>query len=226
MSDFAIERTEAGVLVGARPPHSEQTALVEARGALLLWDALDRRAHPAAEIHDLDLAADWLWEIYGPEASNAILAGADRVAVEAHSASLAAARQLAHLRWAEAWWPSSHEAAVPALSIGMLRAEAAWHTAGVEHLLDDEEAVERALADVDLAAVAVLEGDPLLGPEARALAAGLAELAEDYGVALRTEPAVRAGGLGARGGRAATGRPGRRERRRARRLVAGSPRAR
>lgn len=189
MTDFAIERTEAGVLVGTRPPHPEQTALVEARGALLLWDALDRRAHPAAEIHDLDLAADWLWEVYGPEASNAILAGADRVAAEGDSAVLAAARALAHLHWAEAWWPSSHEAAVPALPLGLLRAEAAQRTAGIEHLLDDEEAIERALADVDPTEVAAFEADPVLGSEVRALAAGIAELAEDCGVALRAEPA-------------------------------------
>lgn len=168
----------------AHRPHPECTALIEARGALLHWDVLDRHAHPAAEIHDEDLAADWLWEIYGPDAATAILNGASDIDTDWESPALDAARRLAHLRWAEAWWPSSHAAAIPALDIGLLRAEAAWRTAGVEHLLDDEEAVERALAEADAAAAEAL--DPVLSGE---LTAALETLAEDYGVALRREPA-------------------------------------
>ncbi|MCD0445707.1 hypothetical protein LO763_19040 [Glycomyces sp. A-F 0318] len=197
MTEFPVERIHSVIVIGSllhppgsppdhRPLHPERAALVEPRGALLYWDVLEPRAHPYAEIHEPGLAADWLWEVYGPEAADAILGGADRIAAEAESPVLDAARGLAHLRWAEAWWPSSHEAAVPALSAGLLRAEIAWRTAGVEHLLDDEEAVERALAAVDLGPVAALERHPVLGAEARDLAANLAGLAEDYGVVLRT----------------------------------------
>ncbi|MDA1362848.1 hypothetical protein O1R50_24740 [Glycomyces luteolus] len=165
-------------------PHPECTALTEARGALLYWDVLDRSPHPDAEIHDEALAADWLWEIYGPDAADAILHASDSIATEWESPVLDAARRLAHLRWAEAWWPSSHAAAIPALDTGLLRAEAAWRTAAVEHLLDDEEAVERALAEADATAAEAL--DPALG--ASELTAALEDLAEDYGVALRREP--------------------------------------
>jgi hypothetical protein len=188
MSAFAVARVGSSVVVGPPRPHPERAAIVEGRGALLLWDALDPRPHPAAEIHDPGLAADWLWDVYGREAADAVLDGADAVTVDAASPVLDAARALAHLRWAEAWWPSSHAAAVPALSIGLLHTEAAWRTAALEHLLDDDEAVERALADVDLDPLSALEDDPLLGAEARELAANLARLAEDYGVALRRAP--------------------------------------
>ncbi|MDA1368054.1 hypothetical protein [Glycomyces algeriensis] len=165
-------------------PDPECAALVEARGALLYWHVLDRHAHPDAEIYDIDLAADWLWEIYGPDAASAILNGDNTIATEWDSSVLDAARRLAHLRWAEAWWPSSHAAAIPALNTGLLRAEAAWRTAAVEHLLDDDEAVERALADADLTAAEAL--DPDLG--AAALTAAVEAIAEDYGVELRREP--------------------------------------
>jgi hypothetical protein len=184
MTAFDLHRSSGAIIVGSERPHPECTALVEARGALLYWNVLDRQTHPNAEIHDPALAADWLWELYGPEAAGAILDGADAVATEWDSPVLEAARRLAHLRWAEAWWPSSHAAAVPPLDTGLLRAEAAWRTSGVEHLLDDEEAVERALAEADAASVEAL------GPElgAAALALALESLAEDYGVELRREP--------------------------------------
>jgi hypothetical protein len=188
MTEFAVEQVGPSVLVGPPRPHPERTALVEGRGALLLWDALDPRPHPAAEIHDPDRAADWLWDLYGHDAADAILDGANTVTVDTASPVLDAARALAHLHWAEAWWPSSYAAAVPALSIGLLRAEAAWRTAALEHLLDDDGAVERALADVDIEPLSALEDDPLLGTEARELTAHLADLAEDYGVALRDAP--------------------------------------
>jgi hypothetical protein len=198
MSDFAVARVHS-VIVLAPPgrlrthglardaplvhdrPHAERTALIEPRGALLYWDELDSQRHPYAEIHEPALAADWLWEVYGTEAAAAILSGAEAVTAEAEPPVLDAARGLAHLRWAEAWWPASHEAAVPALSAGLLRAEIAWRTAGLEHLLDDEEAVERAL-DFDLGPLSALEDHPVLGAEARGLAADLGGLAEDYGV--------------------------------------------
>jgi hypothetical protein len=188
MTEFAVGRVRAVIIVGTwttNPPgvvrpHPERAALLEARGALLYWDVLDRRAHPAAEIHDSDLAADWLWEIYGPDAASAILNGDNTITTEWDSPVLDAARRLAHLRWAEAWWPSSHAAAIPALNTGLLRAEAAWRTAAVEHLLDDDEAVERALADTDLTA-AEAHG-------ATELTAALEGLAEDYGIELRREP--------------------------------------
>jgi len=173
-----VERTDSAVQVGDWPPHAERTALLEARGALLAWDVLADDPVPSARIHDLDRAADWLWEVYG----TAVPDGATEVTVpeEGDWRVRDAARVAAHLRWAEAWWPASPTAGVPALDPALLRAELAVATGSVEHLLDDEDAVERALT-----AVGPFTADPAVD----ALAARLVALAEDYGVVL-TEAAV------------------------------------
>jgi hypothetical protein len=84
MTELSVARVREVIIVATDPlgvarPHPERTALVEARGALLYWDVLDRNAHPAAEIHDETLVADWLWEIYGPEAADTIVSGSGSV---------------------------------------------------------------------------------------------------------------------------------------------------
>jgi hypothetical protein len=191
MTGFAVERTATAIRVGVRPPRPERTALVEARGALLFWDVLDRRAHPAADIFDARAAADWLWEVYGPDTAAAILGDAASVATEWESPVLDAARDLAHLHWAGAWWPGSHAAAVPALAGGLLRAETAWRTAALDHLLDDEDAVERALAGLDLGDLPVLGTDPALAESVAALQESLTDLAETFGVELRASARIR-----------------------------------
>lgn len=195
MTGLAVERDGTAIRVGALV-HPERAALVEARGALLCWDVLDLHDHPAAVIHDAARAGEWLWEVYGPEPAAAVLGGADAIAPEADSPVLEAARALALLRWAEAWWPSSWAAGVPPLPGPLLRAETAWRTAGIEHLLDDDSAVERALADVDAAAL----GD-YPDPRVADLRADLEDLAEDHGVELagraserREDYALAAGG--------------------------------
>ncbi|MEU6861540.1 hypothetical protein AB0B28_22010 [Glycomyces sp. NPDC046736] len=202
MTRFSVARSGTVIAVGSRPDHPERTALVEGLGALLFWDVLSPEAHPAAEIHDLALASAWLWELYGPNAAASILNGAISVDTEASSPGLDSLRALAHLHWASAWWPSSYWAGVPALPAGILRAEIAWRTAAVEHLLEDEHAVERALAQANLVALGLLTTDADLGTEARALAEVLDDLAEDHGLELRREPAVRPEGwaLAAGGG--------------------------
>lgn len=177
MTALVVDRTVGGIRVGVRPPHPERTALLEARGAWLFWDVLDQQPHPAAEIFDARAAADWLWEMYGPDEAAAVLEDAAQVETAWESPVLDAARDLAHLRWAEAWWPASYAAGVPALPGGLLRAEIAWRAAGTEHLLDDEAAVERALSAVDLGALEAFEG-------AGALRSNLADLAEDNGAEL------------------------------------------
>jgi len=144
-------------------PHPERTALLEGRGATLHWDVLTG-GPPATEVHDDRRAADWLWEIDGDSG----------------------ARTLAYLGWARAWWPASTVAGVPALDPALLAAELAVATAAVEHLLDDEHAVERALAAAVGAVhpLAALAADPELGSAAAELAAQLAELADDHGIML------------------------------------------
>ncbi|QTR03691.1 hypothetical protein J7S33_01130, partial [Saccharothrix algeriensis] len=197
-----VRREGGEVLVGRWPSHPERTALLEARGALLAWDVLadlDPGPGPAARVHDTARAADWLWEVYGPDAAARILAaaesepesesepepesesGSDQAGPDQPGPDRAepdqgdpgavrrAARTVAHLTWARSWWPASASAGVPALDPVLLHAELALATAAVEHLLDDEDATARALAEVT--ADPVVEG----------VSARLAALAEDYG---------------------------------------------
>ncbi|GAA2320655.1 hypothetical protein GCM10009853_093560 [Glycomyces scopariae] len=191
MSGFAVDRTGPALAVGGPAPDPRLTGLVEGRGALLLWNLAAPQAHPGAIVWDPALAAEWLWEVYGPDTAAAILDGPDTVATAWDSPVLDAARDLALLRWAEAWWPASYAAAVPALPKALLLAEAAWCTARVEHLLEDEEAVERALSRVDLGALAPLRSLPGVDTEIAALSERLEDLAESYGVVLRAEAPAR-----------------------------------
>jgi hypothetical protein len=85
-----------------------------------------------------------------------------------------ACRVLARLNWVEAWWPASPSAGIPAVDPVVLQAERAVAVSTVEHLLDDPDAVERALS------AAVLD------PE-------LAALAEDHGVELAAAVPRRSG---------------------------------
>lgn len=187
-----------GLAVGDWPAAPETTALLEAAGALLAWDVLAGTDVPAARIHDPRRAADWLWEIYGDAAAAGVLAGAREVAVPAEGEWRVrdACRTAARLDWALAWWPASATAGVPALDPVLLHAERAVALAGAEHLLDDPDAVARAL---------VLAGPPgaAAGPAGIELAGRVAALAEEYGVepapagvADRSGYALAAGGAG------------------------------
>jgi hypothetical protein len=164
-----IHREGAEIFAGTWPAHPEQTALLEGRGALLAWDVLSDDPVPAARVHDPDSAMDWLWEIYGTAAAD-ILGEADDATVPAEGDWRVrdACRVVAHLGWVEAWWPTS--GTVPPVDHEVLLAERAVATSEVEHLLDDENATERALTEAPLVA---------------AFADRLPGLAEDYGVELR-----------------------------------------
>lgn len=186
-----IAHSGGSILVGPAPAHPEQTALFEGRGATLHWDVLSSSELPSAEITDIVRAAEWLWEIYGSDTATAILTRGDgRLDVPIDSNPVRdTARRLAHLSWAEAWWPASVVAGVPSLDTGVLHAEQAAATGAVEHLLDDDTAVERALhaaADA-LTPLAAWSSHPELGTHATDLAALLTDLADDYGIVL-SEP--------------------------------------
>jgi len=174
--------------VGDWPEWPENTALVEAAGAVLAWDVLGGDPVPAARIDDPERAAEWLWEIYGA-AADGVLGGATDVTVPAEGDWRVrdACRALAQLNWVEAWWPASVPAGVPAVDVVVLRAERAVLTSTVEHLLDDPDAVTRALASVVL-------------PPVPALAEQVSALAEDYGVSLSAAVPARAGYALAAGG--------------------------
>ncbi|MGJ0203978.1 hypothetical protein [Leucobacter sp. gxy201] len=139
-----------------------RTAVVETTRGVFSWDAL------AVDAPD---PAPAVGPSGGPDCSDG---------------ELRALRRLAWLAWAEAWWPAGRR--IAPLSKALLRGEIAVATAAVSHLLDDEDAVERALDDAVAARAAAglraLVRHEALAPAARALLAQLAGLAEDWGVEL------------------------------------------
>lgn len=178
------------------------TAIVEAAGALLHWDPTAGVGSPDAHIDDLTAAAGWLSDVYGPAVAAAARDGEETaVAVDPRDPHVVdAVLRLGHLSWARAWWPAG--ARIPALDPALLAAEITVASHAVSHLLDDEDAVERALEDAADAAAALAELPAVLAEEGAELSAALSDLADDHGVALlpvstrRAEWALAAGGAG------------------------------
>lgn len=185
------------------------TAIVEATGALLHWDPTAGAALPDADIGDATAASGWLAEVYGTTIAEAVLRGDDVSVTVAGSGArepadpriVDAVLRLGHLTWARAWWPAS--ARLPALDPALLATEIARTSHDLTHLLDDDEAVERALHDAADAPGVLAALPPALAADGAALATALAELADDHGIALlaaastREEWALAAGGPGA-----------------------------
>ncbi|GAA3893772.1 hypothetical protein GCM10022243_68290 [Saccharothrix violaceirubra] len=190
-----IVRADHGITVGTPPPHPERTALLEARGAVLTWDVLT--GEPSLVVHD-PVAADWLWEVVGLDAADAILGAAaevDLVPGPLHER----ARTAAHLDWVGAWWPASPTAGIAGVNPALLRAERAVAVNAVEHLLDDEDATGRALRGIpplDTAGCRLSVDD---------LARQVLALAEDYGVEQAAAVPTRADFALAAGGDPSTG---------------------
>lgn len=178
MSGLTVVRDGDVITVGSPPAAPERTALVEARGALLTWDVLAGEAFPSARIHDLRRASEWLWAVYGPDAITD-----DTTSIE--PSGTPGLRRLGWLRWARSWWPASAVAGIDPLAASVLDAELALETAGCEAMLDDEDAVTRALTAVDLGALDLLVTDGQ--PGAAELRDALTDLADAFGVALRGE---------------------------------------
>ncbi|WP_223622271.1 hypothetical protein [Microbacterium sp. EST19A] len=179
------------------------TAIVEASGALLHWDPTAGVASPDADIDDVAAASGWLADIYGAAVSDAVRAGGDAAAVDVDPDDprlVDAVLRLGHLAWARAWWPAG--ARIPALDPALLAAEVAVASHTVSHLLDDDDAVERALQDAADAGTALAALSEVLAAEGAELSGALAELADDHGVDLlpattrRAEWALAAGGAG------------------------------
>lgn len=177
------------------------TALVEAAGALLTWDVTADSPLPEAHVHDADAASAWLHEVYGAATTTAVLRGRDTVVeVEPDPDILRAVLTLGHLSWARAWWPAS--GGVLSLDPALLAAEIAAESHRIAHLLDDEDAVERAVIEARDAPSVLAGLPPGLAADGIRLSSILAGLAEDEGVVLapatpsahRAEWALAAGG--------------------------------
>lgn len=177
-----VTRIDGALRVGPTAPHPARTAVLEARGALLWYDVLatleGQSPLPSAEVWDVALASEWLWEIYGTEATSRLLDGAGSLTATT-GASAPRARDLALTTWRAAWWPASHVAGIPALDPRLLTVEQALATADLEHLLDDDGALGRALGSLADAAVPSLPGDAH---------ARLTALAEDHGLSFDVSP--------------------------------------
>ncbi|WP_243229722.1 hypothetical protein [Microbacterium sp. CIAB417] len=181
----------------AGPAEPFTTALIEARGALLAWSVPPGR-FPDAVVHAPDQAAEWLADVYGPGVAAAVADVDRRTEASAEPAAIVLGdsaeltgpvRTLALLGWAARWWPAG--GSVPALDTGLLAAEIALAAHRVDHLLDDEEATERALAEAADAPSALERVPARFAGEAEALSAALSDLAEDHGVVLRPVAAAR-----------------------------------
>ncbi|WP_435747012.1 hypothetical protein [Microbacterium sp. PMB16] len=178
-----------------------RTTIVEAAGALLHADPTAEATIPDADIDDVDAAAGWLSDLYGPEIADAVRRGVDTSVAWTGpgDAGIAdAVQRLGQLTWARAWWPAG--ARIPALDPALLAAEIATTSHLLSHMLDDDEAVERALQDAADAPSALAALPPALASDGARLAHALLELADDHGVALlpsreaRQEWALAAGG--------------------------------
>ncbi|GAA5049321.1 hypothetical protein [Nocardia callitridis] len=186
-----VTRTADGLVLGNPPERQERTALLEAAGAMLVWDcAVD--GLPAAFVWDPGLALDWAWQIYGPEVTPA-LTGETEAFFPAPGPAAGPARLAARAGWARAWWPASVRASIPPLDPRLIALERACALADVEHLLDDDNAAAASLAE-GLRAAGRLRVDASLPTEIRSSLDELVErveaAAEDHGVrAAEADPA-------------------------------------
>lgn len=181
-----IDGDTATVTEASSPRHAAPfaTAIVEARGALLTWDVTTGVRYPDAEIHNPSEAESWLADVYGNEIAEAVRAGQHGELTLSDDAELVdAARALAMLSWARAWWPAG--VYTPAIDPAIIAAETAVAAHVIEHVLDDPDAVERALTGAVDAPSALASAPAAFRVEAGALAGAMAELAGDHGVELR-----------------------------------------
>lgn len=139
-------------------------AVLEVAGAVLTWPVLGPTGLPAAEIHDVGQAQQWLWAVYGERtaaAVDAVVSGAPAAELtlpEQPTALAEAAARLALGHWAARWWPTSYLDGIPALEPDVLGLELAALTHECQQLLDERGEVEGAeLLQEHLAAL-----DPLI----------------------------------------------------------------
>lgn len=161
-----ITRAEDGTVritgAAAGPPFTQ--AVLDVAGAVLTWPVLGPADLPAAEIHDVGQAQQWLWAVYGEHTAavvDALSPGSPATALplpEATTALAEGAARLALGHWAARWWPTSYLDGIPRLEPDVLGLELAALTYACQQLLDESEDSEGiALLEEHLAAL-----DPLI----------------------------------------------------------------
>lgn len=119
------------------------TIVLEVLGGHLSWSLLSGQRLPAAILHDLTAAQDWLWAIYGASVAVAATDHTEPVelSAEPHLPEIAtAARRLAYAHWAARWWPASTLDGIPVLDQRLLDDEIAALTEECELLVDGDDA--------------------------------------------------------------------------------------
>ncbi|NUP29686.1 MAG: hypothetical protein HOQ44_23920 [Nocardia sp.] len=130
------------------------TAVLEVGGGLLSWSLLAGRPVPAAILHDLDTAQEWLWALYGAEVAVAVDEYTDPVELPTRPERpelAAAVRRLGYAHWAARWWPASTVDGIPALDPTELDRETAELSEFCESIVDGADAPEAATDPVVLA---------------------------------------------------------------------------
>ncbi|MFJ9566849.1 hypothetical protein ACIRQQ_43300 [Streptomyces fuscichromogenes] len=138
-------------------------AVLDVTGAVLTWPVLGPTGLPAAEIHDVGQAQQWLWAVYGERtaaAVDAVASGAPAAELtpsERPTALAESAARLALGHWAARWWPTSYLDGIPALEPDVLGLELAALTHECQQLLDESGELEGAdLLEEHLAALGPL----------------------------------------------------------------------
>ncbi|WP_406245186.1 hypothetical protein [Streptomyces anulatus] len=159
----AVTRVEDGTVRIAGPSVGPAftRAVLEVAGAVLTWPVLGPTGLPAAEIHDVGQAQQWLWAVYGEHAAaavDAVASGtptAELTLPERPTALAESAARLALGHWAADWWPTSYLDGIPALEPDVLGLELAALTHECQQLLDESaeldglELLEEHLAALD-----------------------------------------------------------------------------
>ncbi|MDQ1034477.1 hypothetical protein QFZ75_000893 [Streptomyces sp. V3I8] len=123
-------------------------AVLEVAGAVLTWPVLGPAGFPAAEIHDVGQAQQWLWAVYGEPVATAVDAvasgapAAEPTLPERPSSLAEAAARLALGHWVARWWPTSHLDGIPAPEPDLLGLELAALTYECQQLLDESGELE------------------------------------------------------------------------------------
>ncbi|MFJ6086918.1 hypothetical protein ACIQI8_36585 [Streptomyces sp. NPDC092369] len=162
----AITRDEDGTvrLAGTSAEPAFTRAVLDVAGAVLTWPVLGPTGLPAAEIHDVGQAQQWLWAVYGERTAAAVYAfasgdpAAEPALPEQPSALAEAAARLAFGHWAARWWPTSYLDGIPALEPDLLGLELAALTHECQQLFDES----GELADAELLEEHLAALDPLI----------------------------------------------------------------
>ncbi|MFI5719676.1 hypothetical protein [Nocardia sp. NPDC051750] len=128
------------------------TAVLEVVGGYLTWSLTAGQRVPAATLHDLDAAQEWLWALYGADVALAVdeyTVPVDLAARPERPDLAATLRRLGYAHWAARWWPASTVDGIAALDPGLLEREIAELAQFCESVVDGADSATGSGADAD-----------------------------------------------------------------------------